>query len=1209
MPKIPLWKPLLIVVVLAVCGLSIYPPSQRLKLGLDLAGGTILVYQVDVPADQDAPAVLEQTMASLKKRVDPNGVRNLIWRQQAGNRIEIQMPLAPAETGRRRAEYLAQRDALLKSNIKKSDLDSAMRASPDDRPAALDRLAGGNAGLRGLLDAMAQAHDAAAAARGPYEQAQQQKQAAEAAWRDLPADAPVQERNPLEERLKSLEAELIAKTRLYVDARKALEAAEGRVLASNIDATVLENILNLPDQPVKNAAGREAAGPPLTERQGGLNKLIEQHPDRAEQLQAVAKAKAAYDQVRGPLDDPNDLIALLRGSGVLEFRIAATAGALPDEADYREQLRERGPRAGQSKPYRWFVIDDIKSFAEKPREREALEATPEEYFAQRGLIGQAHGGEYYVLLANTPGLSLTQGQEGWRLSNAFAAADANGFAAVGFELNRIGGQLMGELTGNNIGQPMAIVLDGRVISTPSIRDRIQDHGIITGGSSGFSQEEQSYLIRTLNAGSLQGRLSENPIYIKKFGPQLGQDNLHHGLAAAVWSLIVVSGFMAAYYLFGGLVADFALAANMVLILGAMAMFDATFTLPGIAGVVLTIGMAVDANVLIFERIREELERKVEVATAVRLGYEKALSSILDSNITTLITCVILNYTATAEIKGFAITLMIGLTASMFTAVFCTRVIFEIYLRLAPAKTLHMLPTLVPSIRRRLQPNVDWIRWSPRFLVVSGVAIVMGLAGLFLRGGEMLDIEFRGGTQVSFALAEGTALSLDQVRQRLNQAAEQAGLPQLRGDRATVVTVGQTEGMQAREFSIATLETDAAAVSNAIKAAFADVLDVQRPIAFTGMGAHEEAPDLRDAPVYPIHQSNLGESINRPEVRVDVSDYVGGVAVVLEGMDPAPTVEELTQRIERTRLQPEYEALGYRPFAVIGLELATGAPAPGTPGTPGTGGGGAPRYRGAVVVAGEAGTSYLETPDTFNDKGGLAETQWRLVHDALRRDTSLAGVSNFSSQVSSTMRQQAVVAMVLSLLAIVAYIWFRFGNVNWGLAAIVALVHDVTIALGAVAVVGWLYETPIGHGLLLSDFKINLALLAAMLTLVGYSLNDTIIVFDRIRENRGRLPDVTAKIINDAINQTVSRTIITSGTTLIAVVILYLLGGDGVHGFAFAMLVGVVVGTYSSIAIASPILLIGRSKSPAAAAKAAVPVGGSGGSGGSASVTPQGRATL
>jgi SecD/SecF fusion protein len=316
-------------------------------------------------------------------------------------------------------------------------------------------------------------------------------------------------------------------------------------------------------------------------------------------------------------------------------------------------------------------------------------------------------------------------------------------------------------------------------------------------------------------------------------------------------------------------------------------------------------------------------------------------------------------------------------------------------------------------------------------------------------------------------------------------------------------------------------------------------------------------------VYPIRTAVLGESINRAaDVRTDVAEYLGGVAVVLEDMSPAVTIEDLSQRIERMRLQPTFEELGHRRYTVIGLDTAD------------TTDQGEPLYSSAVIVARDTETNYLESPQSLADKGGLADTEWQIAREACRRDTSLGSVANFSSQVSGTMKQQAIVAMTLSLLAVVVYIWLRFGSITYGFAAIVALVHDVSIALGLVAISAWLYNNNIAHVLMIEPFKIDLAMVAALLTIVGYSLNDTIVVFDRIRENRGRLSYATPSVINDSINQTISRTVLTSGTTLLAVGMLYVFGGAGVHGFAFAMLVGVLVGTYSSVAIASPILMLG-----------------------------------
>ncbi|HEX7010209.1 MAG TPA: protein translocase subunit SecD [Phycisphaeraceae bacterium] len=1208
------WKPLLVVLVLSLCGLMLwypgrYGPSIRLKPGLDLAGGTTLVYDVKVPEDANAQQVIDDLINVLRDRVDPTGTRNLVWRQVAGNRIEISMALATAETGQRRHEYLDARDRLLAQNISTQDLDAILRAEPQARQQALDRIAANNPSLRQQLADLAAAHDRLTAAAEPYQAAQSQHRQAQAELRQLPADATDEQRQELQQRVDQLLQDLLAKTRAYNEARKAFDQLQRQALASNIAPQDLERVLNLSTTP--------RPGESVSPRQQALDQLKQAHPLRAQAIDEVAQAYAAYERVKGPLDDPNDLIALLRGSGVLEFRIAAipediarARGITPNLSaaqtqQYRQQLNEQGPRAGADQPWRWFPIDSADQFADNPQQRAELERDAAAYFAYyHGLVGQEYGGDYYLLLANTPQLSMTR-QESWELTSASPISDMQGRPAVAFSLDARGGRLMGALTEPNVGKPMAILLDNRAISAPVLQSQISDSGQISGR---FSQQELNYLLRTLKAGSTEAELGDYPISIKTTGPQFGQDNLHAGLQAVVWSFIAVALFMAVYYFIAGLVADFALLATILIILGVMAMINATFTLPGIAGVVLTIGMAVDANVLIYDRIREELERKADAATALRLGFGRAFATILDANITTLITCIVLGYTATAEVKGFAVTLGIGILATLFAALFCSRVLLDLYVRYARPKSLTMLPTLVPLVRRVLSPSINWIGMRYAFFGLSGALILASVVMVYERGQSMFDIEFRSGTQVSFDLAQDQTLSIRQVRDRLTAYA-QVGQQMLEDDfdparlspeqqriyndlepiladarhrqaqaqaedqtldpldfghlqSANVVTLGQAQNGQASGFTITTLMTDAPTVSSVVKAAFADVLTTTRPVSF----AAEQVDFAAGPPVYPIRNRELGQNINRPGLTTDVSEYLGGVAIVLEDMSPAPTLDDLKQRITRMRQQPAYENLGYRPFDVIGLELADASEQ------------GEQRYRSAVIVSRDSTTNYAANPEAFTEPGGLADTEWALVKDALHRDTSLASVSNFSPAVSNTMKQQAIAAMALSLLAVGAYIWFRFGSVRYSLAAVAALAHDVIITLGLVALSGLIpADNPVAHALNIELFRIDLAMIAALLTIVGYSINDTIIVFDRIRENRGRLARATPGIINDAINQTISRTVITSGTTLISALILYAIGGSGIRGFAFAMLVGVTVGTYSSIALASPILLIGRSK--------------------------------
>ncbi len=1219
-----LWKSTFIALVISAFGLALwfpgeggYGPGDRLKKGLDLAGGTLLVYDVKVPTGRDATTVIDETISILSKRVDASGTRNLVWRQVAGNRLEVQMPLPDPETNQRRKAYEIARNGVLSGNIGEYDLDSKLRFAPDQRVDSLKKLARDDEQLLANLTELAKAYDALALASAENDAAQQTYDQAEAAIKALPATASEDDIDKARANADDLRKDLQDKAMTYLDAQDVFDALKQTVLGANITQAQLERIEDLPVP--------EVDGPDVENlRRDAIEALIVEQPHKADALNAWYEAYGAYESKKGQLDDADDLITTLQGSGVLEFRIAPSPNDPGlDVASYREQLQEQGPRAGRGKAWIWSEIDDILEFAPEDAELAQIEADPAGYFA-RGRspkIVEKYADKYYLLLGNVPSLAMTQDQD-WALKSANKSRDQYGYLSVNFQLNALGAERMLQLTGPNLQKPMAILLDGKAISAPTLQGKIADSGEITGGVGGFSDAEQTHLVNTLKAGSLEGELSKRPISQKTIGAKFGDDNINSGYEAAKDALIIVAIFMLGYYFLAGLIADFALVANMILILGVMATLRSTFTLPGIAGIVLTIGMAVDANVLIFERIREEAARGADLATSIRLGYEKALSTILDANITTLITCLVLGYTATVEIKGFAVTLGIGILATLFTALFCTRVFLELYLTYSKAKRLPMLPTVIPGISKLLHPNINWVGMRYFFFVISAVAIIGGLTMVYERGEDILDIEFRSGTKVSFTFAEDKHLELTEARTRLRAYGEAAKLLQegkpipedladevqtlkpiievanqrfddamarakeaaedpairnidepkrvdfalfINAADSGIITEGQPAdpdaGTESSEgFGISTLIEDAQAVSSVVKAAFSDVLDTTRPVTFDSI----QIDEVNNAPVYPIRSGILGDNINRSaDVRTDVAESVGGVAVVLNDITPPITQADLTQRIERMRRLPKYEGLGHRQAAVIGLDVA------GTQE-------GEPLYRSAVVVTHDSDTNYVEAPDTFADYGGLAATEWNLARDACQRDTSLGSVSNFSSQVSGTMQQQAIVAMTLSLLAVIVYIWFRFGSFTYGFAAIIALVHDVSIALGLVAASAWVYQS-FGGILMLEPFKIDLAMVAAFLTIVGYSLNDTIVVFDRIRENRGRLSYATPSVINDSINQTISRTVLTSGTTLLAVGMLYVFGGPGVHGFAFAMFIGVLVGTYSSVAIASPVLMLGGAR--------------------------------
>ncbi|NOG86118.1 MAG: protein translocase subunit SecD [Planctomycetes bacterium] len=323
---------------------------------------------------------------------------------------------------------------------------------------------------------------------------------------------------------------------------------------------------------------------------------------------------------------------------------------------------------------------------------------------------------------------------------------------VGFEFDQIGKAKFGRLTERNIGKPLAIILDGVLYSAPVIRDRIPGKGIIEGN---FTQDEINDLIAVMRAGSLPADLElemETTV-----GPSLGADSIKKGLLAGLIGGIFVIVFMCIYYLGAGGVANFAFVLNIVMVVGALSILDATLTLPGIAGLVLMIGMAVDANVLIFERIREEKNKNRVIKLAVKNGYERAFTTIVDSNVTTLITAIILYAVGTGPVKGFAVVLITGLLINMFTAVFVTRVIFDIFLGIGVMKDFSMLQFFK-------KPQTSFVRYRRITIITSVVFIVVGLSIFGVRGKKNYDIDFTGGTLIHLKLDK--PLPVGTVRDKL-----------------------------------------------------------------------------------------------------------------------------------------------------------------------------------------------------------------------------------------------------------------------------------------------------------------------------------------------------------------------------------------------------------------------------------------------------------
>lgn len=798
--------------------------------------------------------------------------------------------------------------------------------------------------------------------------------------------------------------------------------------------------------------------------------------------------------------------------------------------------------------------------------------------------------------------------EGKHLSNVSKGFDDTMRPAVNFSMGRRGASLFRGLTTTNLPDPqtgresrLGIIMDNELISAPVIQSQISDRGQITGG---FSEEYVEEMVNVLRAGRLPAVLKTDPITENRIDPLLGADTIKKGGFAISASLLAVLVFMLVYYRFAGIVACFALLLNLVLILALMILIRGAFTLPGLAGLVLTVGMSVDANVLIFERIREELKRGAALRMAIRNGFGRATTTIVDANITTLITAIVLYAIGTDQLRGFAVTLILGILMSMFTAIFCSRVIFDACERLRWLKKLTMTQLLD-------QPNLNLIGMRKMAAGLSVALILIGLVAVMGRRSGMFDIDFLGGTSVQAQLK--SPMPYSDVWKRLEGISEDLSLTQVNTEsteRDTVWKIDTSlEDNKELQAKLAEKFTDNGAslfVSHTVKFDPPQIVE-KTPSSETtsddvgGFGAESEPQSNIGTPGANETPSDLDTETDADE---GVSSSPESVDTELEETDANQGEQETPGAAEGARRDlPADNILAFageetrEELRVAQLDTAVDP--------------------GAISAAPQDPTcattlefqqrvtrdTLIESLAVASESAGVPEPSWNLTGPNGQADsaagfqswrveanTSVQNLSNILGELKSNLesrpawlssskiggkvagdtKNKAVAAILISLVCIVGYLWIRFQRVIFGLSAVIALVHDVLITLGALGISAYLATAL--QVLLIDEFKISLPVVAAFLTIIGYSLNDTIVVFDRIREVRGRSPDITEEMINRSINQTLSRTLLTSLTTLIVVLILFVFGGQGIHGFAFALLIGVLVGTYSSIFVASPALL-------------------------------------
>jgi len=854
-----------------------------------------------------------------------------------------------------------------------------------------------------------------------------------------------------------------------------------------------------------------------------------------------------------PGEDPqtvDDIKRRITRLGSLEFHIVANSTDSDIARVAREMdLAEKDVRIDGDLRARWVRAAEANGV---PKLLQSGTAIRRPVKAERTVDGRVeqYDTEEYLLLIDPPDEQVT----GQYLRSAYRDFDPQtAQIVVNFAFDQTGAYLFGQLTGRNVprsGVPdreLAIVLDGFLDSVPRINEQISDRGQISGGGTGFSATEADELVSVLNAGALEVPIDPKPLSEATVDPTLGADVRQKGITATAISGLAVVIFMMVYYRTAGLIAVISLILNLILTVGAMVAVNATFTLPGIAGIVLTIGMAVDANVLIYERMREELSKGSSVRMAIQNGFEKAFITIFDSNVTTLLTSVVLFYFGTDQIRGFAVTLFIGLAISMFTALYVGRLLFDLGERLGILRQIRMMQAVGET-------SFDFMKYRRQLFTASGLCIGVGLLAFLIRGERNYDIDFTGGTLVSFQMTEPERTE-DVAKALAAEFGDNFSLERLSvGDESQ-------EGV-GTYFRLRTTESDTHSED----------------------GGESEEQSAEDRVREKVNNAFVGSSDMKLRM-VSLAETTIRPVEIAEGDNSVAAVARLPYRggVQAELKFSEEIATGTATDLIdAALSKARNSSAEGLFGLEGTAGSG--------LTSAERSVKKYETfvvrvlPEVKSEEldKAIADIRSQLDSTPLFNE-----VNTFASAVASETRVNATIAIVLSILGISAYIWFRFQNLIFGLAAVVSLAHDVLFTLGSLAVASWFSGNAIGDLLLIDDFRINLSMIAAFLTLVGYSLNDTIVVFDRIREVRGKNPLVTRDIVNRSLNSTLGRTLMTGVTVFIVVVILYVFGGSGVHGFAWCLLIGSLVGTYSSIYIASPFLVwfLSGSNSAAKPAKA------------------------
>ena len=752
------------------------------------------------------------------------------------------------------------------------------------------------------------------------------------------------------------------------------------------------------------------------------------------------------------------------------------------------------------------------------------------------------------------------------------------------------------LTGQNLKKPMAIVLDNVAKSAPVIQSEISNVCQITGN---FNKEEAEQLANVLTQGSLPAEVIEDTTFF--VGPSLGAEQVQSGVLATVIATVVVILFMLLYYRLSGAIAALCMLLNLPMLLGMMGFFKATLTLPGIAGIVLTLGMAVDANVLIIERLREELARGRSLKQAVSHGFERAFLTIIDCHMTTLISSIVLYYLGTGPVRGFAVSLSMGILTTLFCNLWLNWILTEWLVNREAVGGFNMMQFFKET-------HIDFMGNRRLWMTLTGGAAAISFV-LFVyhtsTSKDIYDVDFTGGTLIQFNFAKGNARTGEDVRKEvkdkvspaLASSVEQL-VKTLKDAQAAVETKVKTENKDyAKEMEAAKNDAELAKklqtkFDHELHGELVKVLPqngevIAKDASVRKGGLAESIADLEEKlKLLKSGEELTSQSFGKPEAsesgkfrqftlttRIVSNLITGELANVLRkvyGEELEPEAVQLNDNTMTLRLK---KADLSKEAVANALESAMKKAAQ----EPENGDIKADLLK-LTVVSAAAKDDYTQaeiagyTPANKEKPTPEETLRVQRVKQVLeladlgeaRVGGPISRTNAFGAQVAKETGLMSLAALLVANLAVFVYLWFRFEfSGAWGFGAIVALIHDVVIAAGAV-IVAHILGFPI---------LINLNIVAALLTITGFSVNDTIVVFDRIREVKAAHPTRSYEdIVNEAINATLSRTILTSLTVLLSVVSLLIFGGPTIKDMAFTLLVGFLVGTYSSIFIASPLMI-------------------------------------